>query len=162
MGFFLLSTRKDQYFHWILNQYYWNLSESFHGPCTMVLIESEIFFVWNLKTCFQCRWSSPSCILQRRPAAPAGEEERCQLFTFHTSSSRRWQPGGPCVGLSQCQETRGLAAHCSTANKQAWLMERKVCFTSDAATGGRRTPVQRPNPSALPPAPLTISGQELF
>ena len=52
----------------------------------------------------------------------------------------------------------GPAAHSSKTNKQARLVERKVCFISDASsgTGGGQTSVQRPTRT------LTTSGQELF
>ena len=52
----------------------------------------------------------------------------------------------------------GPAAHSSKTNKQAGLVERKVCFISDASsgTGGGQTSVQRPTFT------LTTSGQELL
>ena len=52
----------------------------------------------------------------------------------------------------------GPATHCSKANKQARLVERKVCFTSDASAGagGGQMSVQRPSRT------LSTSGQEVF
>ena len=50
----------------------------------------------------------------------------------------------------------GPAAHCSKANKQAMLMERKLCFTLNAGNwqGRVETTVQRqtPQPPSHPPA----------
>ena len=62
--------------------------------------------------------------------------------------------------MSSCNRKWGPAARRSKANKEARLVERRVCFVLDASNrdwGGGRTPVQRPKH----PAPTT-SGQELL
>ena len=53
--------------------------------------------------------------------------------------------------ICQCNRKWGLPAHRSKANKEARLVERKVCFILDVGNwvGGGQTPVQRltpPNP----------------
>ena len=56
----------------------------------------------------------------------------------------------------------GLAARCSKANKQARLVERKVCFISDARNcrGGWQTSVQKPTPT--PPCPEQAEGESFY
>ena len=50
---------------------------------------------------------------------------------------------------SSVTESGGLAAHCSKANEEAGLVERKVCFILDAGNGGEgRTLVQKLNHSS--------------
>ena len=52
------------------------------------------------------------------------------------------------MGTKICEQKEcvGQAACCSKAHKQARLVERKVCFTSDAGNWGRGMSVQRPTP----------------
>ena len=57
-------------------------------------------------------------------------------------------PGAEPLLMHLCNRKWGPAAHSSKANKQARLVERKVCFISDACnhvgSGGGRKPIQRP------------------
>ena len=63
---------------------------------------------------------------------------------------------------SNYNQKLGLAAHCSKANEEARLVERKVCFISSAGNfGWRWMPVQRLTPTSPSPK-LTRSGEELL
>ena len=53
----------------------------------------------------------------------------------------------------------GLIAHCSKANKEVRLVERKVYFISDAHNGGRGRADTSPKAESTP---LTISEQKLL
>ena len=67
-----------------------------------------------------------------------------------------------------CNQKWGPAARSSKANKEARLVERKVCFILDASNrggggggGGRQMPVQRPTSPPSPATP-TIRGKALL
>ena len=58
-----------------------------------------------------------------------------------------------------CYQKWGLAAHCSKANKEARLVERKVCFILEAGNQQGRELDSRLKASC---PPLTTNGQELL
>ena len=63
---------------------------------------------------------------------------------------------------SVCNQKWGPTAHCPKANKEAKLVERKVCFILDAGNWGVEGGRVDNCPKADSPPTLTIRGQELL
>ena len=52
-------------------------------------------------------------------------------------------------GVLECNQGWGPAAHCSKANKETRLVERKVCFILDAGNEGAGRMDSRPKANSL-------------
>ena len=78
-------------------------------------------------------------------------------------TNRSWSLSGFIAKFARCivTESGGPAAHYSNANKEASLVERKVCFISEASNGGgvwwEEDACPKPNSS-----PLSTRRQELL
>ena len=93
-----------------------------------------------------------SCVSAQRPACVITMEHGESVSSCDIVTERVWW---------------GLATHCSKANKQTRLVERKVCFISDAGNWGEgwnawQKSVQRPTMPPKAPCPLATSGARAF